>query len=485
MGATRDPGADDADDTLAPILDESGVALAERLGIDLADACRAAGFDGAAGTVMRVPTGGAVSAPLVLVVGLGPAADVTAESIRRAGAGIAEATERLETAATTLHTASANVQAEAGARAVVEGLELGAYRFAAYKSKPQSHRLADVALVGGDATATTAGITVGAVSAEATNLVRDLTNTVSGDKRPPDYADRARELVADLPIEVTVLGDAELADGGYGGHLGVSAGSDVGARLVELRYRPANATRHVALVGKGITFDSGGLSLKPPTAMEWMKVDMAGSATALATIRAAAQLELDTAVTAILCLAENMPSGSATRPGDVLTILGGKTVEVLNTDAEGRLVLADGLQHAGSVDPKPDVLVDMATLTGGVIVALGPRYTALISEDDDLAAAISAAADGAGEPLWRLPMAAAEYAEELKSEVADVRNIGGKGGSTIRAALFLREFVPDGITWAHLDIAGASWNEAAPFGYVPKGATGLPARTMIDWLRAG
>ncbi len=485
VGATRDPGADDADDTLAPILDDSGTALAERLGIDLADACRAAGFDGTAGTVMRVPTGGAVSAPLVLVVGLGAAADVTAETIRRGGACIAEATERLETAATTLHTASANVQAEAGARAVVEGLELGAYRFGAYKSKPQPHRLADVALVGGDATATTAGITVGGVSAEATALVRDLTNTVSSDKRPPDYADRARELVDGLPIEVTVLGDDELAAGGYGGHLGVAAGSDVGPRLVELRYRPANATRHVALVGKGITFDSGGLSLKPPTAMEWMKVDMAGSATALAAIRAAAQLELDTAVTAILCLAENMPSGSATRPGDVLTILGGKTVEVLNTDAEGRLVLADGLQHAGNLDPKPDVLVDMATLTGGVIVALGPRYTALISEDDDLAAAISTAADAAGEPMWRLPMAAAEYAEELKSEVADVRNIGGTGGSTIRAALFLREFVPEGVAWAHLDIAGASWNEAAPFGYVPKGATGLPARTMIDWLRAG
>jgi leucyl aminopeptidase len=296
IGATRSPEADDADGLVAPILDEVGVALGERLGHDLAEACRVAAFDGAVGTSLRLPTRGQVPASLVLVVGLGPANDVTPEVIRRACAPAAEASARMARMATSLHV-TAGVDATDAARAVVEGITLAAYRFASYKTDDDGHALAEVSLVGGDVDAATAGIQLGQVSADATVLVRDLVNTPPGDKRPPDFADRARDLVADLPVEVSVMDAAALEAGGYGGHLGVGAGSDVEPCLVELRYRPDGASRHVALVGKGITFDTGGLSLKPPKAMEWMKVDMAGAATVLATIRAAAQLELPVAIT--------------------------------------------------------------------------------------------------------------------------------------------------------------------------------------------
>ena len=211
---------------------------------------------------------------------------------------------------------------------------------------------------------------------------------------------------------------------------------------------------------------------------------MGGAATVLAAVRAAAQLEVPVAITGLLCLAENMPSGSATRPGDVLTIKGGKTVEVLNTDAEGRLVMADGLVHAGELDPKPDVVVDMATLTGAVLHAVGPKYVAVMANDDAADDGLIAASQGTGEPMWRLPLGVDEYAEDLKSEVADIRNVGGNGAGTIRAALFLREFVPEGMAWAHLDIAGAAWNDGSPYGVTPRNGTGIPARTVLDWLRS-
>lgn len=483
VGATRAPDADDRDDVAAPVLDATGVALGDALGYDLADACRDAAFDGAAGTSLRLPTRGAVPASLVLVVGLGSADEVDAEALRRGCVPAAEASQRQASLATSLHTTD-GVDAEAAARAVVEGLTLAAYRFGSYKSKDDGHALERITLVGGDADAVEAGIAVGRVSAAATVLARDLVNTPSADKRPPAFADRARELVDGLPVEVEVLDRAALESGGYGGHLGVSAGSDVEPRLVELRYRPDGARRHVALVGKGITFDSGGLSLKPPKAMEWMKVDMAGAATVLATVRAVAELGLPVAVTGLLCLAENMPSGSAIRPGDVLRIHGGRTVEVLNTDAEGRLVLADGLGHAGELDPAPDAVVDMATLTGSVLHAVGPKFTAIMANDDEVAEQLLSAGTAAGEPIWRLPLAVDQYGEEVKSEVADIRNVGGNGAGTIRAALFLREFVPQDVAWAHLDIAASAWNDATPDGYLPRNGTGVPARTVLDWLRS-
>jgi leucyl aminopeptidase len=474
----------DGDDA-PPVLDAAGSALSDALGFDLAEVAAAADFDGKVGSVVRVPTRGAIHAPMALVVGLGKADEVTADAVRRAAGAAAGAGCRCPKLAAAFG-AIAGLDVAASTRAAVEGFTLGGYRFRTYKTDDDTARLEDVVLSvpGGDADAATEAVELGQVSAEATALVRDLVNTPPIDKRPPAFAERARDLVADLPVEVTILDEAALLDGGFGGHIGVGAGSTAESRFVELRYRPDGANKHVALVGKGITFDSGGLSLKPPKAMEWMKADMAGAATVLATIRAAATLQLPVAITGLLCLAENMPSGSATRPGDVLTIKGGQTVEVLNTDAEGRLVLADGLVYAGELDPKPDAVIDLATLTGAAIVALGPKYSGLMGDDDDLADALLAAAATAEEPLWRLPMAEKEYAEDLKSEVADIANIGGNGAGTIRAALFLQKFRPEGIPWAHLDIAGASYNDAGPYGYVPKGGSGIPARTMLEYLRS-
>lgn len=468
-------GPDEAQITL----DAAGEALSATLGFDLAAAAAATAFDASIGSVARVPAGAAVTADLVVVVGLGPAEEVGTDQIRQGAALAAGVAERRASVASAL---GATAGVAGAARAAVEGFELGAHRFRAYKTDDHVHQLADVhhAIAADDADE----LVLGSISAAATRLVRDLGNTAPLDKRPPALAERAAELVADLPITVTILDDAALTAGGYGGHLGVGAGSSAESRLVELAYRPEGAARHVALVGKGITFDSGGLSLKPPKAMEWMKIDMAGAATVLAVVIAAAQLELPVAVTGIMCLAENMPSGSATRPGDVLTMKGGVTVEVLNTDAEGRLVLADGLVHAGELDPAPDQIIDLATLTGGVIHALGAKFTALISEDAGLRDELLGAATASDEPMWPLPMAVAQYDAELKSEVSDIRNVGGNGASTIRAALFLRRFAPSSIPWAHLDIAGSAWNDESPYGYVPKGATGAPARTMIDFLRA-
>ena len=471
-------GAFSGDD--GPVLDATGAALSETLGFDLAAAAAATGFEGGVGKVARVPAGDAVTAALVVVAGLGARDEVDTRAVRIAATAAAGVAERRPALASTL-SSTTGVDPDEALRAAVEGFHLGAHRFRMYKTDDHVHQLADVHHVG---PGSQDALDLGVVSADATALVRDLANTAPVDKRPPAFAERATELVADLPVEVTILDEAALTDGGYGGHLGVGAGSTAESRLVQLDYRPDGATTHVTLVGKGITFDSGGLSLKPPKAQEWMKVDMAGAATVLAVVRAAAALSLPVAVTGLLCLAENMPSGSATRPGDVLTILGGTTVEVLNTDAEGRLVLADGLVHAGRMDPAPDVIVDLATLTGGVIAALGPKYTGLMTEDDDVGAALLAAAAVADEPMWQLPMGVQEYDEELKSDIADIRNVGGTGASTTRAALFLRRFRPDGIPWAHLDIAGASWNDGGPFDGIPKGATGRPARTMVDWLRA-
>ncbi|MDX1660066.1 MAG: leucyl aminopeptidase family protein, partial [Nitriliruptorales bacterium] len=282
---------------------------------------------------------------------------------------------------------------------------------------------------------------------------------------------------------VTVLGDAELEEGGYGGLLGVGAGSTEESRLVELTYSPDGATRHVALVGKGITFDTGGLSLKPPEAMETMKMDMGGAAAVLGTVKAAADLGLPVKITGLLALAENMPSGTAIRPSDVLTIHGGKTVEVMNTDAEGRLVLADSLVHAQ--ERGPDVIIDIATLTGAALVSLGEKIGVLMSTDDDLADGLLAAGERSADRFWRLPVAVDEYKSKLDSDVADIKNTGGKNAGTITAGLFLHHFVEDDVSWAHLDIAGVAWSYETE-GYVRKGmATGSPVPMLLDWLASG
>jgi leucyl aminopeptidase len=477
-GASPDGEDDDASPT-PPELTEGARAIGEALGVDLAAELTAVGFDGAAGSAVRVPTRGAIPAGTVLVAGLGPRSDATPDHLRRAAAAVVQAASRSTSLATDLHLALGGDE-RLGTEAAVEGLLLGGYRYTDFKTEPTPVTLETVTLHGGDRGTVDEGVTTATATATAVAFARDLVNTPPQAKRPPALADRVVAAVEGSGITARVLDEEALRDGGYGGHLGVGQGSTEPPRLVELTYAPEGATRHVALVGKGITFDTGGISLKPSTSMETMKMDMAGAATAAAVVRGAAALELPVKVTALLALAENMPSGTATRVSDVLTIRGGTTVEVMNTDAEGRLVLADALVHACELEP--DAVVDIATLTGAAVVALGERIGVVMANDDDLAGELLDAGASAGEPFWRLPLGEEQYGEELEGDVADLRNVGGTGAGTIRAGLFLSRFVEDGRAWAHLDIAGVAWTGEAK-GYRTKGATGVPVRTLLTWLR--
>jgi leucyl aminopeptidase len=466
-----------------PELAPGASAVADALGVDLVAELVAVDHDGSVGAVARIPTRGAIPAPTLLVAGLGKEADAGTLQLRRAAAAAANAAERVPSLATSLQTALPDLDAAQAAQAVAEGMLLGAYRFGSYRSKARPFELELVVLTAdtdADADAVRAAVEVAQVTAGAATLTRDLVNTPPQDKRPPALAARVAEAVEGLPIEVRILDEDALAEGGYGGILGVGRGSSEPPRLVELTYAPEGASTHVALVGKGITFDTGGISLKPSEAMETMKLDMAGAATVLAVVRAAAELALPVRLTGLLALAENMPSGSATRVSDVLTMRDGTTVEVINTDAEGRLVLGDALAHASELGP--DAIVDVATLTGAAVVALGERIGVLMASDDALADALLAASRAAGEPLWPLPLAIQEYGERLEGAIADLKNAGTRSAGTIFAGLFLHRFVGEGIPWAHLDVAGVAWSDE-PFGEVAKGGTGVPARTLLAWLQ--
>ena len=299
---------------------------------------------------------------------------------------------------------------------------------------------------------------------------------------PESFAEQVRNLVRGSKVAIDVLDDAALSRGGYGGLMAVGGGSSRPPRLVRLSYSPRGAKFHLALVGKGITFDTGGLDLKPPDGMYTMKCDMAGAATVLAAVHAIAQLGLKIKVTAYGALAENMPSGSAYRPSDVLTIYGGKTVENGNSDAEGRLVMADAIARAN--EDQPNLLIDVATLTGACVVALGERTTGLMATDDATADLVLDAAEAAGEDVWRLPIPG-EIRGKLDSKVADLRSVtGDRWAGALVAAAFLREFVAKGTPWAHLDIAGPAFFDGKPYGYVAPGGTGVGVRTLVALARS-
>ncbi|MGA8209835.1 MAG: leucyl aminopeptidase, partial [Nocardioidaceae bacterium] len=373
---------------------------------------------------------------------------------------------------------------EAHVRAVLDGAMLGGYTFSTYRSGPGRAApgevvvLTDVARTKGAQRAVEAATVVSA----ATTLARDWVNTPPGDLTPAAFAaavsteHKARKTGR---LTLTVLDDQQLRDQGFGGVVGVGQGSANPPRLVRLDYTPRSARTHLALVGKGITFDSGGLSIKPSSGMATMKCDMAGAAAVLAATFAVAELGLPVRVSTFAPLAENMVSGSATRPGDVLTMYGGRTVEVLNTDAEGRLVLGDALVLAGEAEP--DLVVDVATLTGACITALGDRVAGILGNDSDLVARLVAAGERAGEPLWELPITA-DMTEKVRtaSTVADLmqHNTDGWGG-TLYAAAFLQEFVA-GRPWAHLDIAGPAFNNRSAYGHVPAGGTGFAVATLVE-----
>ena len=463
-----------------PWLTDDAPALAELQG-----SLAAIGFAGAAEEVRRVPAAG-IAAGSILLVGLGRD-EPTASTLRTSAGAALRAIRGVDRVVLDLPWSG-----ESDAVALLEGAGIGGYAFTEYRSapEPKSSAPGTVVLAAADAAVGAEAVRRATIVVEAVSLVRDLVNTPPSDLYPESFAARAIAEVVGLagdgaPIGVEVLDETELEELGYGGILGVGRGSQRPPRLVVVRYAPEGAIKHLSLVGKGITFDTGGLSLKPAASMVGMKYDMTGAATVLAATIAAARLGAPIRITARLCLAENMPSGSATRPNDVLVMRGGTTVEVLNTDAEGRLVLADGLVDASA--ERPDAIVDVATLTGAQRVALGTRIVGAMG-DAELTQRVVAIADEVGESFWRMPIGE-EFRPMLASDVADIANakIGNTAGGMLLAAAFLKDFVgrvDDGerspqLPWTHLDIAGPAHNEGGGWGYTGKGPTGVAVRTLV------
>jgi leucyl aminopeptidase len=440
------------------------------LGGSLAATLSVLGATGAQDEVTRIASGGALAAPLIIAVGLGP--DPGAEALRR-GAGAAVRSLAGKAARITIALPAGDA---AQAEAVALGALLGRYAFTRYRASEQGRQPELTLIAAGDSAL--AAVRRGQVLADAVTLVRDLVNTSPADLYPESFAAAAEQVARDSGLDIEVLDEKALADGGYGGLTGVGQGSARPPRLVRVSYSAPGATRTVAFAGKGITFDSGGLSLKPPKAMETMKSDMGGAAAVLGALQAIAAMQPQVNVVGYLAIAENMPGGHAQRPSDVITIYGGKTVEVLNTDAEGRLVLADAL--ARSAADGPDLVVDVATLTGAQLVALGSRISGVMASDAATADGVVDAARRAGEQAWAMPLPE-ELRKGLDSTVADIANVSGdRNGGMLVAGLFLREFAPDGVRWAHVDIAGPAYNDGEPWGYTPKGGTGAAVRMLVQ-----
>ncbi len=434
------------------------------------------GASSEAGSVTVLPK---LDQPLV-VVGLGTD-EPSPEQVRRSvGAAARVACERAKDRA--VHVAVSLELAEPELlRAAAEGAVLGSYQFAKLGTEP-AERLSKVSVVStlAGAKAKQAVADAEAIS-RAVLLARDWINTPANLLYPQTFADQAREMARGARIDVEVLDEGELKRQGFGGILAVGGGSERPPRLVRLDYKPRSARSHLVLVGKGITFDTGGLNLKPAEGMYTMKCDMSGAAAVLAATRAIAELGLNVHVTCYASMAENMPSGSSYRPSDVITMYGGQTVENVNSDAEGRIVMADAL--ARSQADKPDLVVDVATLTGACMVALGLRTAGLMSSDDATADLVLDAAEVAGEEFWQLPISG-HIRKELDSKVADMRSGGSRYGGAMTAAAFLQRFVAEDTAWAHLDIAGPAFNSEAPYDYVPTGGTGAAVRTLVELARS-
>ena len=449
----------------------------------LLSAAKALGMKATADEARQIPAPTHWVAQSLVLVGIASNTPDAAAVRYAAGAGVRAAGSKASIAVSLpgegpLHT-----------QAAIEGALLGGYRFQGAKAKKDD--AVDLARVVVRGALDEEDLKRALATAKSVYWVRDRVNTPPNELYPAHFAQIVTDACADLPIEVDVWDEKRLAEEACGGILGVGGGSSRPPRMVALRYRPDGASVHVALVGKGITFDSGGLSLKPAGSMVGMKYDMTGSATVAGAIMAAAELGAPVSITAWMCLAENMPSGTALRPNDVITIRGGKTVEVLNTDAEGRLVLADGLQAAS--EENPDLIIDVATLTGAARVALGERYAGLMGHEGALEL-VKESAQNQGELVWPMPLPE-ELRKGLESDVADIANVatGSTLGGMLVAGLFLREFVGerevDGVStripWAHLDIAGPASNSSGPYGHTPKGPTGAVVRTLIELLLDG
>jgi len=468
---------DDVDIVVVP-------ACSDRLGggdIDW-DYLRARGFEGNVDQIFTVPGGRPGS--IVMLVGLGPSTDVTPNGLRRASAVAARSATRHAVVATHLLDAvpasATPAERALAAQALAEGAVIGAYQFTTYKSAPEPGAFTRLVVVGTGGKRIQEALALGTRIGEAVTYARDLVNTPGGTLTPALLAESAVELAEREGLQITVLGPDEIAEQRLGGLLGVNRGSFQPPRFIEISYAPDKPRGSLALVGKGITFDSGGLSIKSAQGMMTMKNDMGGAAAVLGAFSAVAAVAPRVRMTGYIPATDNMTGGDATRPGDVLEIRNGRTVEVLNTDAEGRLVLADALVLASEAEP--DAIVDLATLTGAVEVALGNRVAGLLGNDQAWIDQVREAADRAGERVWQLPMPD-DYRKRLDSDVADLRNISRTNdGGAITASLFLREFVGEGIPWAHLDIAGGAWSNDID-GELAKGGTGFGVRTILELAR--
>jgi leucyl aminopeptidase len=468
-------------------LAKQDAALLDRgLGGSLRKLLQSKEFEGKANEVLLYHTQGKVPAKRLMLIGLGKKSAVTLEAIRQA---MGSAAKRVRQAKVGSFAVALPTVTPAGssslevAQAMVEGAILGSYQFTTYRSEPapepdvagmkilipQKSQLRQV----------TEGIRRGVATAEATVFVRDLCNHPSNVLTPTMVADEAKAIAKAEKITLKILEQKDMERLGMGALLGVARGSQEPPKFIILEYNGAKKKdeRPVVLVGKTITFDTGGISLKPAENMEHMKADMTGGAEVLASIRAAARLKLPLRLISILPVAENMPGGRAMKPGDIVMTLAGKTVEVQNTDAEGRLILADGLAYA--MRYKPAALIDIATLTGACVVALGQFAIGMFGNDVTLKEQVRRSGQRAGERVWEMPLWE-EYFEQLKSDVADMRNIGGRGGGMITAALFLSKFVGD-CPWVHLDIASTDWSERER-AYVPKGPTAIGTRLLLQYL---
>ncbi len=437
------------------------------------------GATGKANEVIRIPAGNIASASVIVAVGLGSVRNgVTEETLRRAAGSATRSLAGFKRVSLAIPAAYAEA-----AGALIEGAGLGAYSFTDHKFATLGKSKAPVSAVSLFTDQTRNSEFKNALAraravVQSVTFARDVINTSPRHLPPAELALAAKDLLTGTSVKVQILDEKALSSGGYGGILAVGMGSSRPPRLIRMEYKPKNAQNHVALLGKGITFDTGGISLKPPANMHEMKSDMSGAAAVIATMHAIATLELPIAVTAYAACAENMPGGGAQRPGDVISAYGGRTVEVLNTDAEGRLVLMDAIVRAS--EDNPDVMIDIATLTGAAVVALGHRTAGVIG-DEIVRTAVKNAADRAGEEFWPMPLPE-ELREPLNSHVADIANIGIREGGMLSAGWFLKEFVPEGLPWAHLDIAGPAFNGGSPWGYTHKGGVGFGVRTMLAFV---
>ncbi len=458
------------------------------LGGALALALRDQRFEGRIAEVADLHTGGRLAAKRILVVGLGPRGDCTAEMLRRAAAAAARRARDLGAASLVipaLGTRAPGLGLAARVRATGEGVLLGLYRFDRYKEKRNGDRAVTALTVlvpsARDRGAAREGLRRAELAAEATCFARDLINEPANSVTATALAEAARAIAREAGLRVRVLDRAACERMGMGAFLGVNRGSVEPPRFIHLTYVPRRpARRRIALVGKGITFDSGGLDLKTAEGMATMKGDMSGAAAVLGVLKVLPRLRPAVEVHGLIAATDNMPSGSATKPGDVLRAMNGKTIEVNNTDAEGRLTLADAIAYARK-EVKPHEIVDIATLTGAAAVALGSLCAGAMSNHAALQARVLAAGERVGERLWPLPLID-EYREGLRSEVADLRNTGPRPGGAITAGLFIREFAGD-TPWVHLDIAGAAFTDR-DLPYAPKGGVGFGARTLLEYVLA-